>query len=414
MKAVFEDPEDGSLYVWHCSSHKSALDPRRRCHARNGTGGVIVAVHKRWLPVTTVQRMHYDNEHLRSHLVAVKIQTPHSQPLRVCGVYMPFDAGHRAKIYHHLRTVKVGGHAIWAGDWNADPDRRTGGLSRRTVDLRHHRFVSTTEGMQLLLPDAGAPTHYPRTKGARASCLDHYLLSDSMQSLGASATILPTTEDSDHTQVLLTVADVSSMLVPPAPHREEERPRRLKAPANKEQLLELKQKVTAQLAAPAHRLKQALQQAEAAPETYTAQDLQKLGAEVHGSTIAALDLAYETLDHTPAGKQRRRRTPRKQAREIESLMVAEQAIRKCRDDYRAAKQCVTEERQRGRLVLARHACLSRLASGPARQSLNNEVPGPAPLPYRQTPACTMARRSGLHGPKLQKSGSRLPRRGVPG
>ena len=31
---------------------------------------------------------------------------------------------------------------------------------------------------------------------------------------------------------------------------------------------------------------------------------------MHGSTIAALDLAYETLDHTPAGRQRRRRTPR--------------------------------------------------------------------------------------------------------
>ena len=101
-------------------------------------------------------------------------------------------------------------------------DRRTGGLNRRTVDLRHHRIVSTTEGMQLLLPDTGAPTHYPRTEGARASCLDHDLLSDSMQSLGASASMLPTTEDSYHTQVLLTVADVSSMLVPPVPHCEEE------------------------------------------------------------------------------------------------------------------------------------------------------------------------------------------------
>ena len=57
--------------------------------------------------------------------------------------------------------------------------------------------------MQMLLPDAGAPTHYPRAEGARASCLDHFLLSDGVQAPGVHANILPTTQDSDHTQVLL-------------------------------------------------------------------------------------------------------------------------------------------------------------------------------------------------------------------
>ena len=167
LRAVFQDPEGGDLYDWHCSSHEATMDKRTRAHARNGSDGVAVAVHKRWLPKATVQRKHYNCNALVSHVVGVTIHTPHGLPVDVCGVYMPFDAAHRAEIYEHLRSQARSERTIWAGDWNADPVRD----ASRSADLRHRGFADTAK-MQMLLPDAGAPTHYPRAEGTRASCLE--------------------------------------------------------------------------------------------------------------------------------------------------------------------------------------------------------------------------------------------------
>ena len=249
----------------------------------------------------------------------------------------------------------------------------------RSADLRHRGFADTAK-MQMLLPDAGAPTHYPRAEGTRASCLDHFLLSDGVQALGVRANILPTPQDSDHTQVLLTVADISKAMVLPAAHRIPERPRRLKLPAQKDQLLDLRHRITADLAGTAHELKQSLQRAQTQDAALREQALEHLGMKVHDTALKAVDMAYETLDHTPAGRKHGRHIPRKQSREIESLMVSEQAIRKCRDDFAAAKQCTSEDRRIGRLTTARDACVARLTIRPGRERHADERLGPVPLP----------------------------------
>ena len=101
---------------------------------------------------------------------------------------------------------------------------------------------------------------------------------------------------------------------------------------------------------------------------------------VHDAALKADDMAYATLDHTPAGRKHGRHIPRKQSRGMESLMVSEQAIRKCRDDFAAAKQCTSEDRRIGRLTAARDACVARLTIRPGRERHADERLGPVPLP----------------------------------
>ena len=96
IKRVFQDSENNCMYDWYCSSHDAPFDKWRLCHARNGSGGVVVAVHKRWLPESTVRvKPHFDLPYLVSHAVGVTIHTPHGQALDVYGIYMPFRASHR-------------------------------------------------------------------------------------------------------------------------------------------------------------------------------------------------------------------------------------------------------------------------------------------------------------------------------
>ena len=50
----------------------------------------------------------------------MNLRTPHSDPLLICGTYMPFDHAHKNKIYAHLQKEMRSYHyTVLAGDWNA-------------------------------------------------------------------------------------------------------------------------------------------------------------------------------------------------------------------------------------------------------------------------------------------------------
>ena len=98
----------------------------------------------------------------------------------------------------------------------------------------------------------------------------------------------PTTQDSDRTQVLLTVADISKAMVPPAALRISERPRRLKLPTQKDQLLDLRHRITADLAGTAHELKQSLELAQTQHAALGEQTLEQLGMKVHDAALRLL------------------------------------------------------------------------------------------------------------------------------
>jgi len=56
-----------------------------------------------WTEAASMQRIGHVNTPLsKGHAVGLKIQSSHSDPLTVWGVYMPFEVPHRAEIYDHL------------------------------------------------------------------------------------------------------------------------------------------------------------------------------------------------------------------------------------------------------------------------------------------------------------------------
>ena len=52
--------------------------------------------------------------------MCVDLHALHSDPLLICGTYMPFDCAYRNKIHAHLqKEMQAYQHAVRAGDWNA-------------------------------------------------------------------------------------------------------------------------------------------------------------------------------------------------------------------------------------------------------------------------------------------------------
>ena len=162
------------------------------------------------------------------------------------------------------------------------------------------------------------PTHYPATKDAEPSCLDHFLVSDQLHSMTPLTVNLPSATGSDHVRVMMAFSDLSSILVPPAAPQTAVAKIRIKVPAKTEQPMELKNQVTTTSAMPAQALKHTLWQALAHTDACSGHGLAELERQVHGlvsTDISQLTLAV--LDHaTPGQKLRNSYRPRKQAREV--------------------------------------------------------------------------------------------------
>ena len=89
---------------------------------------------------------------------------------------MPSVADGRARIYGFLRASSAGQHAIWGGDWNADPTRGLKGpRGSNGGDDRHRAFIARCTDMRLHM--GLRPTHIPVAEGLRPSRLDHFLVS---------------------------------------------------------------------------------------------------------------------------------------------------------------------------------------------------------------------------------------------
>ena len=178
-----------------------------------------------------------------------------------------------------------------------------------------------------------------------------------------ATTILPTTDDSDHNMVMMRLADVSSaMLLPEPPIKPQARPRRLRVPAKNHQLLEFKAKATAQISEQAMLLKERLQLALRASDPRETDEMEAVAADFHGLlTTEILELAFATMDHEPEGVPTiGRHIPRKHMREMQSLIRTAQTLRRCSEDWRAAKEYPTEAGFLQCLEKARQKCVDRL------------------------------------------------------
>ena len=143
VKAMFADVAGQNQYTLYCSSQDAPFDKSRRCSARVGSGGVLIAVHNSWQPSTSVRVMLHDKHpYLVGHALSISIPTPHGRPLDVYGVSMPSDLAHRGQIYDFLEASTRSEHTVWAGDWNADPHRaqEMRGVVR-AADRQHAPFV---------------------------------------------------------------------------------------------------------------------------------------------------------------------------------------------------------------------------------------------------------------------------------
>ena len=87
---------------------------------RNGAGGVSGAVKDIWCSLGSVKLIPSNEKFLSSHCVCVNLHPPHSDPLLICGTYMPFDCAHKETIYAQLQNeMQAYQTPVLAGDWNA-------------------------------------------------------------------------------------------------------------------------------------------------------------------------------------------------------------------------------------------------------------------------------------------------------
>ena len=340
VKAMFADVAGQNQYTLYCSSQNATFDKSRRSTARTGSGGVLIAVHNRWQPSTTVNVMpHEKHPYLVGHALGVSIQTPHGRPLDVYGVYMPFDLAHRGQIYAFLEASTRSAYTIWAGDWNADLHRaQEMGSMVRAADRQHAHFVEGFTDLHVHSSPDHQPTHLPVASSCRASHLDHFLISSNLHAMRPFVENLPTTEDSEHVQTIMKVADMSRVMVLPPSHTALPRKRRLKLPAKQDQLLRFKEEVASEFAQQIHDLKSSLQHTLRDPRLRTEAQMHQLAESAHQLTSSdILDLAFARLDHVPADRQQvSRHLPRKQARVLNRAISCAQALKKCREDYKAA------------------------------------------------------------------------------
>ena len=85
-------------------SCNAAVDPLRREANpgkldRNGPGGATVAVKEVWCSSGSVRLLPRNEKFLPSNCVYVDLHPRHSDPLLICGTYMPFNRTHNKNIY---------------------------------------------------------------------------------------------------------------------------------------------------------------------------------------------------------------------------------------------------------------------------------------------------------------------------
>ena len=141
-----------NMYTIYGSSIR-ATDSRRYNNAqgqcrdrarRMGSGGVLMAIHQRWMNGTTIMRHVYEN--CSGHLIGIDLKALDSPPIRLIGVYMPHDMPRRKEMYAALSSkVQEDMFKIVGGDWNAAllPGDRAdqSALHHTCMDDHHKEFV---------------------------------------------------------------------------------------------------------------------------------------------------------------------------------------------------------------------------------------------------------------------------------
>ena len=148
-----------------------------------------MAIHIRWQPQACIERHFHDKkDFLTGHVIDVMLQPPHSQPIYLCGVYMPADLEQREQIYEYLALSKQHPHCILGGDWNANPIRNSS-----AQDRQHVRFLADMQAAACNpIPMTGA-THYPGAVDKLPSRIDAFMTSTTCKALKSHAEPLQST-----------------------------------------------------------------------------------------------------------------------------------------------------------------------------------------------------------------------------
>ena len=128
-----------------------------RDRKRQGSGGVILAIQKKWANACELTRHSYHNmPYMRGHAIGLALQLLDGPKVEVIGTYLPSSTGQdvddNARAMHKRDRIctalsnQVQGerHVIAAGDWNAalrSIDRSNSALHTQT-DIHHQQFVS--------------------------------------------------------------------------------------------------------------------------------------------------------------------------------------------------------------------------------------------------------------------------------
>ena len=108
------------------------LANRRQNHMQYGSGGVILAIQKRWTDACELTRHSYHNmPYMKGHAVGASLRLPDGPKLELIGAYLPSSGGidigeedkaihKRERIYSAVRQqVADKQYVLAAGDWNA-------------------------------------------------------------------------------------------------------------------------------------------------------------------------------------------------------------------------------------------------------------------------------------------------------
>ena len=164
VRSLFKDLRGETQYSCYCSSVAAACDKKRKVQGQHRLWWSAGGRAQTLAPDINVKlEPHHNEGFLKSHVVGT-IETPHGCPVSVYGVYMPSVAAHRARIYGFLRASSADQHAIWGGDWNADPTRGLKGpRGSNGGDDRHRAVIARCPDMRLHM--GLRPTHNPRSRG---------------------------------------------------------------------------------------------------------------------------------------------------------------------------------------------------------------------------------------------------------
>ena len=173
-------------------------------HAREGSGGLAVAVKKTLMPQGCITKLNNIEAH-RGHLVQLCMQPPKSAPIMVQGVYMPFDQEHRLSIYQAIQgAYKKPQHNIVLGDFNAAlyPTDRTS-QQWHPIDQQHKDSLAecglrpTDRTVRPYTFSAHSLADNVANPSLTQSRIDDILISSHICD-PASTEVLHATDDSDH------------------------------------------------------------------------------------------------------------------------------------------------------------------------------------------------------------------------